>query len=73
MSLTREEWIKKCAERLQQRGGMDEEVDLMLRLLAIALNMIALYYNRQDTFIDIALILAIIVILISFTQQRSRP
>jgi len=24
MSLTREEWIKKCAERLQQRGGMDE-------------------------------------------------
>ena len=44
----------------------------MLRLLAIVLNMIALYYNRHDTFIDIALILAIIVILISFTQQRSR-
>ena len=44
----------------------------MLRLLAIALNMIALYYNRHDTFIDIALILAIIVIFISFIQQRSR-
>lgn len=44
----------------------------MLRLLAIVLNMLALYFNRTDVFVDIAIILSIVVILISFNYQRER-
>ena len=44
----------------------------MLRLLAIVLNMLALYFNRTDVLVDIAIILSIVVILISFTYQRER-